>query len=229
MGEDEGGQAERTWVLAGGCALAFLAAAVNADFMIRLGVSVSHLTGDLSRITSESIQAGGHWTRDASLLCVSVAGFVLGAAISGFVIHHPRLEIRRPYGRCIAAVGFLLIIAALTSAGSSLAACGLAALACGFQNSLASRYRGIVLRTTHITGLLTDLGQMLGMLASGHRVEKWKIKTPLMIAVTFGAGAAVGAWFSLSTQANVTMIAGVVYLFGGVGLSLVKRISFRRK
>lgn len=222
MGGGEGSQAEPAWVLCGGCALAFLAAAVNADFMIRLGVSVSHLTGDLSRITSESIQAGGHWTRGATLLCVSIAGFVSGAAISGLVIHHPRLELRRPYGRCLAAVGCLLMIAALISARSTLAACGLAALACGLQNSLATRYRGIVLRTTHITGLLTDLGQMLGMRAGGHRVESWKITTPLMIAVTFGMGAAVGSWLSLSTQVDVTMTAGVIYVCGGLARSVFK-------
>ena len=40
------------WVLTGGCLLATLAAAVNADFMLRLGATVSHLTGDFSRITS---------------------------------------------------------------------------------------------------------------------------------------------------------------------------------
>lgn len=222
MNESRRSHAEPPWVLSGGCALAFLAAAVNADFMIRIGVSVSHLTGDLSRITSESIRMGGHWNRDASLLCVSIAGFVSGATISGLVIHHPRLELRRPYGRCLIAVGCLLILAALVAGRSAIAACSLAALACGLQNALATRYRGIVLRTTHITGLLTDLGQLLGMRLGGHRVEIWKITTPLMIAVAFGSGAALGALLSLATAIDVTLNAGILYLGGGLIRSIFK-------
>jgi len=202
--------------------LAFLAAAVNADFMIKLGVSVSHLTGDLSRITSESIRTGGHWTRDASLLCVSVGGFVTGASISGFFIHHPRVEPGRPYGRCIAVVGILLIITTFVSNHSAIAACGLAALACGIQNALATHYRGIVLRTTHITGLLTDFGQLIGMRMSGHHVESWKLTTPLLLAISFGAGATIGSWLALATTMHVTLVAGILYLSGGLLRSAFK-------
>jgi|GEM_PF-5134493 len=43
--------------------------------------------------------------------------------------------------------------------------------ACGFQNALATHY-GLVLRTTHVTGLLTDLGTNLGMRLRGHRYSR---------------------------------------------------------
>jgi uncharacterized membrane protein YoaK (UPF0700 family) len=204
------------WVLTGGCLMAFLAAAVNADFMVKLGVSVSHLTGDMSRITTEAVRAGGGWSREASLLCVSVSGFVTGAAISGFFVHHPRLDRSRPYGRCIAAVGAILISSAVLSGHSAVASSGLAALACGIQNALATHYRGIVLRTTHITGLLTDLGQMIGMRLRGHHIEGWKISTPLLLAVSFAAGATTGSLVSLVTPVRVTLIAGAIYVIGGL-------------
>jgi hypothetical protein len=77
-------QAKPGWVLLSGCILAFLAAAVNVDFMLKLGVSVSHLTGDLTRITSEAVHADGHWSGAAFVLCLSLTGFVGGAATWDF-------------------------------------------------------------------------------------------------------------------------------------------------
>jgi len=216
-------QAKPRWVLAGGCALAFLAAAVNADFMLRLGVSVSHLTGDLSRITAEAVEAGGHWSREAAILCLSVGGFVGGAATAGFFIHHPNLQLSRPYGRSIIFVGLLLMSTQPLAAVSVLLTCFVAAWACGMQNALATRYRGLVLRTTHITGLLTDLGQLIGMRLRGHPIEGWKITTPLMLAAAFALGSTAGAILNLKTGIPVTVACGATYIAGGIVWSVLKR------
>jgi uncharacterized membrane protein YoaK (UPF0700 family) len=216
------------WVLTGGCLLAALASAVNADFMLRLGVSVSHLTGDLSRITSETVKSGGLWSTEASVLFLSVFGFISGAATAGFFIHHPNVELSRPYGRSVIAVGALLTLAHVAAFHSMPAACFLAAWACGMQNALATRYRGLVLRTTHITGLLTDLGQLLGMRLRGHPIEPWKITTPLLLALAFTLGSMGGALLNLKWHLPVTLLCGYAYLGGGLGWSLLKRLQLRR-
>ncbi|QJE95538.1 YoaK family protein [Luteolibacter luteus] len=211
------------WVLSGGCILAFLAAAVNADFMLGLGVSVSHLTGDLSRITAEAVKAGDLWSGEAALLCLSVAGFVGGAATSGYFIHHPNLQLARPYGRSMVFIGLLLMATRLLQSQSLQLTCFVAAWACGMQNALATRYRGLILRTTHITGLLTDLGQLIGMRLRGHPVESWKIGTPFVLALSFATGAAVGAILKLKTGIPVPLVCGAVYVVGGLVWSVVKR------
>ena len=216
-------QAKPRWVLAGGCILAFLASAMNADFMLRLGVSVSHLTGDLSRITSEAVEAGGHWSREAAILCLSVGGFVGGAATAGFFIHHPNLQLSRPYGRSIVFIGLLLMSTQPLAAISVLLTCFVAAWACGMQNALATRFRGVVLRTTHITGLLTDLGQLIGMRLRGHPIEGWKITTPLVLAAAFALGSTVGAILNLKTGIPVTVACGATYVTGGIVWSILKR------
>lgn len=215
-------QAKPGWILAGGCILSFLAAAVNADFMLRVGVSVSHLTGDLSRITAEAIRASEAWSYQAMLLGVSVAGFVLGAGVSGFFIHHPNLQLSRPYGRSVIAVGLLLVAAHFASARSEWLSCFVAAGACGMQNALATRYRGLILRTTHITGLLTDLGQLIGMRLRGHPIEAWKLTTPLLLSAFFASGAAAGAVLHLKTRVPVTLACGVTYMAGGLIWSILK-------
>ncbi len=216
-------QSKPGWVLFGGCILAFLAAAVNADFMLRLGVSVSHLTGDLSRIAAEASQRGGRLSVEAGILGLSVAGFVSGAATAGFFIHHPNLQLGRPYGRSVIFVGVLLMATHPAAGYSTMLACFIAAWACGMQNALATRYRGLVLRTTHITGLLTDLGQFLGMRLRGHPIEPWKITTPLMLAASFAAGAAAGSVASWVTRVPVTVACGAIYITGGAFWSIAKR------
>lgn len=216
-------QAKPRWVLLGGCILAFLAAAVNADFMLRLGVSVSHLTGDLSRITAEAVESGGHWSREAVILCLSVGGFVGGAATAGFFIHHPNLQLGRPYGRSVIFVGLLLMSTQSLAGVSVPFACFVAAWACGMQNALATRYRGLVLRTTHITGLLTDLGQLIGMRLRGHPIEGWKITVPLLLAAAFALGSTAGAVLNLKTSIPVTVACGATYVTGGIVWSVLKR------
>jgi len=216
-------QANPGWVLAGGCGLAFLAAAVNADFMLRFGISVSHLTGDLSRISAESVQSGGGWSVEAKVLLVSITGFVGGAATSGYFIHHPSLDFRRPYGRAMVLIGLLLVAAGYLTKSSIGLACFIAAWACGMQNALATRFRGVILRTTHITGLLTDLGQNVGMWLRGHAVDRWQILTPLGLAAAFLIGSALGAVAQLWMNTPVTPICGGAYVLGGIFWSLWKR------
>lgn len=219
-------QAKPGWVLLGGCILAFLAAAVNADFMLGLGVSVSHLTGDLSRITAEAVRTGGTWSHEAALLCLSVAGFVGGAATAGYFIHHPNLQLARPYGRSMIFIGLLLMATHLLRGNFLLFTCLVAAWACGMQNALATRYRGLILRTTHITGLLTDLGQLIGMRLRGHPVEAWKISTPFLLSLSFAMGAAAGAVLKLKTGVPVPLACGSTYVAGGLAWSVLKRKSW---
>ncbi len=216
-------QAKPAWVLFGGCILAFIAAAVNADFMLRLGVSVSHLTGDLSRISAEGVRAGDGRSGEAVVLGLSVAGFVAGAGTAGFFIHHPNLHLARPYGRSVIFVGLLLMASHALSRHSVPVACLVAAWACGMQNALATRYRGLVLRTTHITGLLTDFGQFAGMRLRGHPIESWKITTPLLLALSFAVGATAGALLNLRTIIPVTLACGGVLVAGGLAWSVLKR------
>lgn len=217
------------WVLFGGCLLAFFSSAVNADFMLHLGVSVSHLTGDLSRISSETVESGWKWSHEAAVLCLSLVGFVAGAATSGFFIHHPNLHLGRPYGRSVITIGALLVLAGRLQTVSVPAMCFTAAWACGMQNALATRYRGVILRTTHITGLLTDFGQLAGMRLRGHPIETWKISTPMLLAGSFAAGSMIGAWMHLRTSIPITVACGVSYIVGGVFWSLWKRLRPARK
>lgn len=217
--------ARPAWVLLGGCLLAFMASAVNADFMLGLGISISHLTGDLTRITTDALTGQDHLPGEVKWLALAVLGFLLGACAAGAFIHHPRFDLERPYGRSITAIGLLFLTGWFLLAHSPSLATLAASMACGLQNGLATHYRGLVLRTTHITGILTDLGQMTGMKLAGHQIEGWKLLAQLAVTLAFMLGAACGALLHLATPGAALLLFAIFYILGGLNWSFVKRHS----
>lgn len=219
-------QKYQKWVLAGGCCLAFLAAAVNTSYLMLAGVTVSHLTGDLSKFAVETIGEAGKPVFTGVDLALVLVGFVLGAALNGFLIDTQDLALARPYGRTTSFIGCLLWISASVIDNAPGYAVFLASFACGVQNALASHYRGMILRTTHITGLLTDFGALVGMKLRGRFVPIWKCIIPLLLSLSFFLGAGFGVVLSLAFHTGSLFILSAVYFFGGLGWSLIKRMVF---
>lgn len=222
-------QAHPQWVIAGGCFLAFLGAAVNACYLIQIGTSVSHLTGDVSKVAMGAVEGHSHLSAAALNLLTATIGFVLGAASAGYFIHHPGIELQRPYGRSVIAIGLCLVAAHFFMVSQlPLVSIGFASFACGFQNALATHYRGMVLRTTHVTGLLTDLGTNLGMRLRGHRVARWKLLIPALLVISFFAGALFGTSLTALAHLPALLILAGFYITGGLGWSIYKHFFLSR-
>ena len=202
-------------LLAGGGCLAFGAAFVNTGVVLHTQTSVCHLTGDLTKL-SMNLTFWSPETRPELLRGGAAAlSFLLGALLAGMVIHHPTLDTSRPYGRTVTSIGILFLLAYVALEKWPVASISLAAFACGIQNALASHYRGIVLRTTHITGLMTDLGVNLGMRLRGHAIQWWKIAIPFYLIAAFFCGGALAAMVHVAGMSPVA-IAGFAYIAGGV-------------
>jgi len=210
-------------IVLGGCILAFGASFLNTGFLLSAGISVSHLTGDISRIGS-GLSPINHAEGDL-LIKVTLAslGFMAGATISGFLLHHPTLEISKPYGRILSSLGVWLIISHFAFSKVPLLSIMIAAAVCGAQNALANRYRGVVLRTTHLTGLFTDFGIHLGMKIRGHDIELWKLLIPVWITISFLLGAVASSFFFLHERSDWLLISGIAYILGGILWSIYKR------
>ncbi len=221
-------QLNQKWVLAGGCCLAFFAAAVNSSYLILVGTSVSHLTGDLSKFAVETIGGGKETTITVIGLVLAVMGFVLGAMLSGFVIDTKGLALSRPYGRNISFIGCLILASAIFVDTFSWLAVFLASFACGMQNALATHYRGMVLRTTHVTGLLTDFGAFVGMKLRGRFIPMWKCIVPVLLSLFFFLGAGFGAALSLAYRGLSLYLLAAIYLLGGLSWSFIKRMVLGR-
>jgi uncharacterized membrane protein YoaK (UPF0700 family) len=203
-------------IIGGGCGLAFGASFVNTGLLLKTGTSVSHLTGDIAKMTINLARWSSLMLSDLGKVAMATICFLLGAMLGGAVIHHPTLDITRPYGRTITGIGLLLIAASCVVTRHPLFGIGLAAFGCGLQNSLATRYRGIVLRTTHVTGMFTDLGVTLGMRFRGYDIPLWKISIPFVLILSFFLGGLVATIVQFYGH-DIIMLAGIGYVFAGFG------------
>lgn len=205
--------------------LALGAAFANTGLVLRTGASVSHLTGDIARFNIGI----GQWSQSAfdevMVVAMAAIGFLVGATLAGFIVHHPTIDISRPYGRCISFIGVFFLCSSWLIERQPFAAIALAALACGFQNALATHYRGLVLRTTHLTGMFTDLGVNLGMKLHGYEIPIWKIVVPFLLIFSFCFGGFSAALLETAHH-NSIQIAGIAYCLAGLSWSLWKRILF---
>ncbi len=211
-------------ILVAGCCLAFGAAFANIGVVLVTGTSVSHLTGDISRLSMELSRSTPGIFSDALRVAAAAASFFLGAFLSGLLIHHPSLDLARPYGRTLIGIGLLFVVAAVLIVQFPVAGIALAAFACGLQNALATRYRGIVLRTTHVTGLITDFGITLGMSVRGLDVPAWKIVVPAMLSAAFFLGGAASSAIFFFSPIDPILSAGLVYVAAGIGWSIFKHV-----
>ncbi|SEO19606.1 Uncharacterized membrane protein YoaK, UPF0700 family [Duganella sp. CF517] len=167
-----------------GRALAFVAGAVNAGGFFAVGQYTSHMSGIVSALADNAAVG------DAALLlagAISLLAFFLGAATSAILVNWGRRRgAHSRYALPLMLEAALLLVFGVM--GGTLAGRGhitaIVALLCfvmGLQNAIVTKVSRAEIRTTHVTGLVTDIGIELGKLfywnmgqggADGARPEK---------------------------------------------------------
>lgn len=204
------------WAWIGGGALAFIAGLVNAaGYMGFRQQSITNLTGSttLLGISLGTADAGEalHWA-------MSLLAFVLGAMLSGALVQKSTLKLGRPYGVALMLESLLLFAAVPLLDRQWSAGLWLASMACGLQNGMVSTYSGMVFRTTHVSGMFTDLGIYLGHRLRGLEVDTLRVRVCVLVIATFMLGGVAGAVLfghlkehSLLIPATLTGLCGVLY------------------
>lgn len=206
------------WIEVGGFCLAFISGSVNAIALLGFNhQGVSHLTGSSTLLGVEL--ANGNYTEVAHILLI-LASFVVGACVSSFVIGNESLKLGRRYGAALIAESLLLLLAmVLLNSGSNFGHY-LASGACGLQNAMTSVYSGAVIRTTHVTGLFTDLGITIGLWFRGQPADRRRVVLYLTLILGFILGGIFGAFsfagfrfHALVAPATMCALIAFVYLF----------------
>jgi uncharacterized membrane protein YoaK (UPF0700 family) len=181
------------WVEYGSFVLAFVAGLVNAIGLLGFKhQSISHLSGTATLFGTGIINSS---FSDTFHLAFVLLSFLIGSAISGYFLRSGSLKLGRNYSG-------LLLLEALFLFGSIYFLTGtlsfghyLASAACGLQNALATTFSGAVIRTTHVTGIFTDLGIMLGAKLRGESFDRRKALLLVLIIAGFILGGSIGAYF----------------------------------
>jgi uncharacterized membrane protein YoaK (UPF0700 family) len=179
------------WVWVGAWALAFVAGAVNVVALLGFEhQSVTHLTGANSMLSAAV--AAGDGSAAARLAAIIVA-FTAGCVLSGVVIQDDALRFGRRYGVALLIEAGLLAAAAVLLEGGSVLGVYCASGACGLQNAMVSTYSGAVVRTTHVTGMFTDVGIVLGHALRGVPADLRRLRLYALLISGFLIGGVVGA------------------------------------
>lgn len=203
------------WIEFGAFTLALLAGTVNAVGLLGFQhQSVSHLSGTVTLLGTELVSQSAAVLH---LLAV-VVSFLFGSAISGFILSSSTLKLGRHYDSLLIIEGFMLLCAVFFLNDHSTIGHYFASAACGLQNALATTYSSAIVRTTHVTGIFTDLGIMIGSRLRGENFEKRKALLFLLIIIGFLSGGVIGAmlfaayeFYALVFPSAICFVLAVLY------------------
>jgi uncharacterized membrane protein YoaK (UPF0700 family) len=198
---------QNNWALGG--ILAFIAGAVNAGGFLAGQRYTSHMTGIISGIADDLVIS------EIGIVLAGIAfliSFVSGAAVTAILINWARrkqLHSEFALSLCLEAVlllvfgilGFSLnILVDVFVPTTILVLC----FVMGLQNAIMTKISKAEIRTTHMTGIVTDIGIELGRLLYWNRdhssmpqkrvvADREKLRVHLIIFSLFLIGAIVGA------------------------------------
>ncbi len=160
-----------------GWALAFIAGATNAGAFLAVKQYTSHMTGMVSSMADYLVLGEIHLAAGALAGLVS---FLIGAATSAVLINYARrrrLKSQFSLPLLLEAALLLLfgVIGAQLATFDGLFVPGTVMLLCfimGLQNAVITKISRSEIRTTHITGLVTDIGIELGKLVYWNRIQE---------------------------------------------------------
>lgn len=203
------------WVEYGAFTLSLIAGLINAVGVLGFEhKAISHLSGS---VTLLGVSLSSNIPMALNLLMI-IMSFIIGSAISGLLISGESLKLGRYYDVLLFIESGLLLMAALLLNRYMTVGLCFASMACGLQNAFATTYSGAVIRTTHLTGIFTDLGIMFGRAIKGEALDKRKCVMFIVIIFGFLSGGVLGSVlfgfygvFALLFPALACFILGCLY------------------
>ena len=189
--------------------LAFTAGAINAGGYLVVRQYTSHMSGIVSSI-ADNLAVGA--LEPVLLAAAALAAFLAGAACCSLLVNAGRRLVRHSlYALPLLVEASLISLFAVLSAAAlqrqAEANAALVALLCfmmGFQNAIITKISRAEIRTTHVTGLVTDIGIELGRGMYGHlangspgqetvQADRAKLRLLASLLGMFFTGAVAGA------------------------------------
>ncbi len=206
------------WVEYGSFVLAFVAGLVNAIGLLGFKhESISHLSGTATLLGAGIVRTT---VDDVLHLACILLSFLVGAAISGYFLRGGSLKLGRNYSGLLFLEALFLLIAIYCLTQNAVQGHYLASAACGLQNALATTYSGAIIRTTHVTGIFTDLGIMLGAKLRGAPFDKRKALLFLLIIVGFVLGGTSGAYLFIFMQFQALYVPAAICILLALSYSI---------
>jgi uncharacterized membrane protein YoaK (UPF0700 family) len=184
-----------------GVALAFVAGAANAGGFLAFGQYTSHMTGMVSAIADNIVLSQ---TAVVLTSLGSILSFLLGAMATAWLVNWGlRQKLNSAYSLPLLLEAIMLLIFGVFGAAVSAYSVVFLPLTIvqlcflmGLQNAMITKISRADIRTTHLTGILTDIGIELGKLLYYNRMDSaprvLANRTRLWLHITIVASFLVG-------------------------------------
>ncbi|ELA08676.1 hypothetical protein MOMA_08961 [Moraxella macacae 0408225] len=204
------------WIRIGGGVLAFSAGCVNSTALVGFThLAASHVTGNVSLFATAIANSD---YKMLFMVCAVLLSFLAGSVISGFVVGNTDLKEGRRYGLTLCIETVLLIVSLILFYRHSFLGHFFATMACGLQNSMVATYKGTGIRTTHLTGLTSDMGASIGNWLAKRKTDKKMVMFQAMIWYCFCGGGVIGAilyvkigYLALILPIIIVMLSAILY------------------
>ncbi|MGM4896949.1 YoaK family protein [Tardiphaga sp. 839_C3_N1_4] len=234
QGEERGNDVDQRLA----CTLAAVAGALNTAAFEAVGFFSANMTGNVS-LLSDHLATGNLLT--GSFFLAIVVAFIAGSVVSTVLVNFGRRrQIHGIYAYSILAEAALLVLLGCADLGlqplhrGPTLILGLSFLM-GLQNAIVTRISGARVRTTHVSGMATDIGIELGMLIDillGREPDEsaapyWtKLRLHGMSVLSFLAGGVIGV---LVYQAvGGLLLLGTAILLFMIAISGIRRARVLR-
>lgn len=201
--------------------LTFAAGFVNVAVMRLFAATVSHHTGNMSKIAFFISE------RNFNLLggpLIAVFCFFTGAFVSGLMFYQRKFALKKRYGIflmsfsvCFAVISFFYIPKKIQIA--------ILAFILGMQNGMFIYYGDVIVRTTHITGCLTDAAFALGMAVRGDTI---KIPLALFYLVNIVAFLMGGILSGVMEKTYIFLLCACMYFSAGLYYFILRKTILHR-
>ncbi len=205
-----------------GVMLAFIAGSINAGGFLAVGRYTSHMTGIVSAIGDELAL---HQYQAALLSLAFLLSFITGSLVSSLCVNFCRhRHYHSEYAATLMLEAALLLLFGMSATGvfdsvhlSIPLTIALLCFIMGLQNALITKVSHSRIRTTHVTGISTDIGIELGrrlFRLLGDRqlpVHIERLMVPVQLLLAFLSGAITGA-FTFTQMGFVAVIPLAVLL-----------------
>lgn len=145
--------------------LTFLSGFINVGAICSFSLPVSHHTGNISHL---ALSIAHKNIAEVFIIGSAILAFFAGAFFSGLLFHQRKFGLKKRYGILLMGLAMIFLSLALFKTPQILKISALS-FAAGVQNAMFIFYGDILVRTTHITGYLTDAAFALAMCLRGKK------------------------------------------------------------
>ncbi|WP_100065934.1 YoaK family protein [Miniphocaeibacter massiliensis] len=192
--------------------LTFTAGYANILSIYTVGTPSTHMTGSLTNISYSLFELD---MKRSLLLFSFILLFLLGGAISGYIFSNRQFGRGKSYGVLLIIVGIILAIVETTIANRYIVT-AIVVILSGTQNGLNITYNEITIRTTHMTGYLSDIGRLVGLKLGGKKIEEGKLAYLILAVFMYFLGGVVAIFLSLPNHGHNFYEISILYIVAGI-------------